>query len=73
MALPVWTADADHFTVDDPNHTADGWHIHVSEEIPVGAGGEDPKDKERRYRLITAQKEEQMILMIVKSYMKNIY
>ena len=73
MALPVWTADANHFTVDDNTyHTADGWHIHVSEEI-IHAGGEDPKDKERRYRLITAQKEEKMILMIVKSYMKNIY
>ena len=30
--LRVWTADADHFTVDDnTNHTADGWHI----DIPV--------------------------------------
>ena len=24
----VWTADANHFTVDDnANHTADGWHV----------------------------------------------
>lgn len=29
MALPVWTADTTHFTVDGiNNHTADGWHHH---------------------------------------------
>ena len=73
MALPVWTADANHFTVDDNTyHTADGWHIHVSEELPV-AGGEDPEHKRRRYRLIAAQREEKMLLMIIKSYMKQIY
>ena len=73
MALPVWTADADHFTVDDnTNHTADGWHIHVVVVEQTGAGGEDPEAKRRRYQLIAAQKEDKLIISIVKTYMKHI-
>ena len=73
MALPVWTADANHFTVDDNTyHTADGWHIHVIAE-QINAGGEDPEDRRKRYMLIAAQKEDKLIISVVKAYMKQVY
>ena len=44
----------------------------VTETEQQHAGGEDPADKRRRYQLIAAQKEDKLIISIVKTYMKHI-
>ena len=35
----------------------------------VNAGGEDPEHKRRRYQLMELQKEDKLILLIIKQYM----
>lgn len=44
----------------------------IAVDVQTNAGGEDPDSRRRRYQLIAAQKEDKLIISIVKSYMKNI-
>ena len=37
------------------------------------AGGEDPGDKRRRYRLIAAKNEDKLWISVIKTYMKQVY
>ena len=37
------------------------------------AGGEDPEDRRKRHMLIAAQKEDKLIISIVKAYMKQVF
>ena len=71
MALPVWTADANHFTVDDNvQHTADGWHDHtvVIEEEFGGANTPYPIILTKELR-----EDDELILRFAKEYMKYVH
>ena len=47
------------------------WCVVVEEQL--NAGGEDPEDRRKRHMLIAAQKEDKLIISIVKAYMKNVF
>jgi len=61
--LPPWTADADHFTVDDDQyHTADGWHRHR------GGGGDGVK----RHEQYVCRADDMLVMEIIKVFLDKI-
>ena len=47
------------------------WLVCITVDEQINAGGEDPEHKRLRYQLIAAQKEDKLIISIVKEYMKH--
>ena len=60
--LPLWTADADHFTVDNPQHTADGWHTHG------GGGGSGYGGVQYDIRLLNA--DDEALMLAIKAFVR---
>lgn len=69
--MSLWTADANHFTVDDNvNHTADGWHN--DDEGRAGAGDGRKRYRKSRFNIAQLRHEDEMILSMIKRFMNRI-
>ena len=70
----VLDSDGNPFIVSGTVLDSDGnaFVVCVATDVDTNAGGEDPEAKRRRYQLIAAQKEDKLIISIVKTYMKHI-
>ena len=75
LEASLWTADADHFTVDDHlYHTADGWH----DDVSYNAGGRgswlirpDNVASMDRYRQERLQREDEAILAVIEEWLEK--
>ena len=69
----VKDSDGNGFAVSSIVLDSDGNMFIVCSQVNLGGGGEDPRDKQRRYRHLAAQKEDELLMIVIKEFVKKTF
>ena len=69
----VLDSDGNSFAVSSIVLDSDGnmFIVCTSTQVDLGSGGEDPASKRRRYRHLSAQREDELLMMVIKEFVKK--